>query len=90
MFDMKPKWDGHGTFEYVNKDRQLIIVDRFSLPKRRKLSLDVNIFNDNSDTHIFTELFVTPARLRYIVDLFQFNKNIINKICNKKIRVPNM
>lgn len=85
MFNLKSKWDSHGTFEYINKDKQLIIVDRFSLPKRNKFSFDVNVFNDNSDKHIFTELFVTPVRLRYIVGLFQFNKNIINKICDKKV-----
>lgn len=82
MFGLTTKWIGFGTFEYRNKKKQLVIIDRFFASQRKKFSFDVNIFNDNSDAHIFTELFVTPSRLRYIINLYQFDKNIIDEVCD--------
>ena len=80
MFSSKTKWNGCGTFQYINKYKQLVIIDRFKSPQRKMANFDVNIFEDNSDDHIFTELFVSPPRLKYILGLYEFDEEIADEV----------
>jgi len=73
-------WKGAGTFEYRDKAKNLIIIDKYSSPFTKEVSFDVNIFENENDESFFNEISVAPKRLKAILDFYEFDKNIIDEI----------